>query len=345
VEPLLDDSARSTEPTQTGETGLPDSGTPNSTTQETGGTDSTTQETGPPGTTFQETPLEFDGDRPQNVLIVTIDTLRRDAMAVHGGGESEFFDNLASQSLVLDQHRSCSAWTLPSLHCLLSGRGNLAAGFAPSAAEDAVVMAPDDSVMLAERLASAGYATALVNTTRWMSPGFGLDQGYQVAFDQEGASIEDHSQAILSSATELVAGAEPWLLHVHLCDPHAPYSPPVEYLEGIDLQPIAYSPAEMPDHSSASNAYVLADITHKQLLARWFAAYYQGEVRYLGDQLGQIWQELEEMGALEDTLVVLASDHGEQLWDHGSLGHNTSLHHEENDAIVWFWAKNLIPGV
>ena len=54
---------------------------------------------------------------------------------------------------------------------------------------------------------------------------------------------------------------------------------------------------------------------------------------------------LEASGALEDTLVVVWSDHGEQFWEHGLHTHAYTMHYAENDALAFFWGKNLKPGV
>jgi len=71
---------------------------------------------------------------------------------------------------------------------------------------------------------------------------------------------------------------------------------------------------------------------------------YDAELRYLDDQLRTIWADLTARGLLEDTLVVLFNDHGEQIWDHGQQSHAYSLYAEENDGIAVFWSQNILPG-
>ena len=71
---------------------------------------------------------------------------------------------------------------------------------------------------------------------------------------------------------------------------------------------------------------------------------YRAELHYVDAQIGALIDAAEERGLLEDTLVVFWTDHGEQIWDHGSLGHSDGLYEEENRAVVSFWAETLAPG-
>jgi arylsulfatase A-like enzyme len=66
-------------------------------------------------------------------------------------------------------------------------------------------------------------------------------------------------------------------------------------------------------------------------------------VSLLDDRLADVVDQLDRAGLLEDTLVVVWSDHGEQFWEHGNQTHAFLLHSEENDAVAFFWAKNIVP--
>jgi len=76
---------------------------------------------------------------------------------------------------------------------------------------------------------------------------------------------------------------------------------------------------------------------------------YHGEVRYLDDSLGRLFRWLEHSGHLEDTVVVVATDHGEEFWDHGEVEHGHSFHPEVNDGLLLVhlpgaqqWWRNLL---
>ena len=70
---------------------------------------------------------------------------------------------------------------------------------------------------------------------------------------------------------------------------------------------------------------------------------YRAELRYWDDNFATLWADLDAAGALDDTLFVFYSDHGEQFGEHGHFHHGVSTHEEENRATLFFWAKNLEP--
>jgi arylsulfatase A-like enzyme len=74
-----------------------------------------------------------------------------------------------------------------------------------------------------------------------------------------------------------------------------------------------------------------------------FDLLYRGELRHFDDQFALLWTELEARGALDDTLMVFWTDHGEQFMERGLIEHANHLFAEENRATAAFWAKNLAP--
>jgi arylsulfatase A-like enzyme len=70
---------------------------------------------------------------------------------------------------------------------------------------------------------------------------------------------------------------------------------------------------------------------------------YRGEVELTDRVLSQLWETLERKGLLEDTLVVVWNDHGEQFWERGNVSHGFNVNSEESDGIAAFWARSLRP--
>jgi arylsulfatase A-like enzyme len=60
----------------------------------------------------------------------------------------------------------------------------------------------------------------------------------------------------------------------------------------------------------------------------WMKALYDGEIRYVDDNLGRLFNALKKMGIYDDSLVILTSDHGEEFWDHGRYYHGHSMYNE-----------------
>ncbi|MEZ4239055.1 MAG: sulfatase-like hydrolase/transferase, partial [Myxococcota bacterium] len=174
---------------------------------------------GPPGA------LAFDGPPPRNVLLLSIDTLRADAVTAD---DMPFLAGLAAQGVALADHVQCSDWTWPSTACTLLGRLPEDLGLAlriPPAPHEAL---PDGLDPLAVRLGAAGYATALVSRNAWLGPLYGNAQGYDV--HDWGAP---DATGTLERGAALIRERQggPWLVHVHLMEPHAPYVPPDAYLD------------------------------------------------------------------------------------------------------------------
>jgi arylsulfatase A-like enzyme len=117
-------------------------------------------------------------------------------------------------------------------------------------------------------------------------------------------------------------GGRPFLLWVHVYDPHEPYAPPREYLRLAKLVD-RYGPAfGWVGHVRTGS--VVLDGSQRT----WVRSLYGAEVRYVDDSLGLMLDTLERRGLFQDSLLIVTADHGEELWDHDSLGHGHALHEE-----------------
>ncbi len=91
-------------------------------------------------------------------------------------------------------------------------------------------------------------------------------------------------------------------------------------------------------------AMTTASPEDRDALGRHLQERYASSVRWLDDQLARIWQDLASRGLLDDTLVVLWSDHGEQHFERGYQAHAFTLYREESDVLGLFWSRGLAPG-
>jgi arylsulfatase A-like enzyme len=286
--------------------------------------------------------LVFEGTPPRNVLMISLETLRRDAVGFYGGEgpDTPFLDGLLAGGVALEDHRSCSNWTYLSALCALSGSDGLTLGFLPGGSESNEPL-PGDVALLVDRLAEAGYSTGLVTTNAFIGSISGMDARFGVFDERDEAPAEETTEATLAA---LEALEPPWFLHAHFFDPHLRYTPPDEYLGELDALPP--SPVDLVEKGVAGRIGAawdgLSEEDRETLLAH-LDARYRGEVAYLDDQLERLFTELDARGALEDTLVVLWSDHGEQLFEHGDFTHGRSLHVEETAAVAGFLAPGLAP--
>jgi choline-sulfatase len=256
--------------------------------------------------------------RPRHILLITIDTLRADALV-----GTPAIDALSGDSVVFTRAYSPAPWTLPALGSAMTGvspQVHLATGLGGRV--------PDRLTTAAEVLRRAGYRTAAFVSSPMLGPQSGLAQGFgeYTAFPEAaGAKPADPDRlAGLASRWLRAHGREPFFLWVHFFDPHTPYEPPAAYLRGLT------PPPGMGPHLSVEEH--LAIRLHERDPApperEWIRQLYRAEVRWVDAAVGAVIAELKRSGTYEDTLIVLLSDHGEELWEHGGVGHGHTLYQE-----------------
>ena len=294
--------------------------------------------------TADEALLRFSGLPPSNVLMLSIDSLRRDHLGRYGGAALPELDRLLSEGIVLEDHRSCSSWTYHSATCALTGGDQLSAGFMPQRLEGRVVPEiPAEATPIAELLRDRGWVTGLVSGNSFIGDPNGLDRGYeQIRIEalEPAERIIEQGLALLDPMQDT---SRPWFLHLHFMDPHMPYDPPAAYLE--DLPESEFSLIRHADFKEVFSRWDELDEAARERARADALARYGGEVRYLDDQLGLLMDALEARGALDDTLVVIWSDHGEMFFERDLYAHGNGVFYEENAAIAAFWARDLEPAV
>jgi choline-sulfatase len=275
-------------------------------------------------------------DVPRVVLIV-VDTLRADALSCYGSETpTPHLDALAEDSVVFDQARSPAPWTLPAMASLMTGA-------APRVhrVDDAHAALPDGWPTLAEQLRGAGYRTGAIGRNRFL-----VDRGFHQGFQDFDLFPRPRVEQPLGSALpfvarralarhastgQLVDRAIDWisaeretdfLLWLHLLDPHQPYTPPPQSLPGwTDAGRIGLSFDLLDEVRDGTFVPTDAEIERIRAL-------YLEEVRHVDAQIGRLVQHLKELGLYDDALIVLTSDHGEELWEHGGYEHGHTLYEE-----------------
>ncbi len=309
-------------------------------------------------TTGDQAALVFDGPPPRNLLIISVDTLRRDHVGrwdPSGRSDTPFLDGLLAEGVPLEDLRSCSNWTESSFLCLYTGQSTVDLGFEPLTHDNRAPPPPKTVDSLATWLHDLGYRTVLVSGSPFLSEGAilgraGWDVADYLARDELGqwATASDIAAQAVLRGVELMRDPKdsPFLLHVHFMDPHSPYEVPADQLEGVDgLDPLP-NDYDMSDVLSIQQFQAdFAKMTPEQRdnALAWLDAYYRGDVRLFDEGLAELWAALDAMGALDDTLVLFYSDHGEQFYEHGGWLHGQALFNEEGLTLGGFWARNLQP--
>ena len=280
--------------------------------------------------------------RPPSILLVLVDTLRADYLGAYGftGGISPNLDRLAAESVVFDHCFSPAPWTkpavaslftslLPRTHNVLTHKGRYIDRARPVTRTDALSAR---ATTLAEALQAGGYATAAFVANPWVQPDQGFGQGFD-HFDGRFAGNTTPAAPVLAAAQAWLATRprdRPFFAYIHLMDVHGPYDAPAADFEAVRASPDLGPPHRLDDAEvRAIRPYLTGLPWVRQPGARerrtWRARYAAG-VHALDRQLGPFLDALHADGTLAETVVVVVSDHGEELAEHGGWDHGFRLY-------------------
>lgn len=224
-----------------------------------------------------------------DIILVTIDTWRADAAGFAGNSrvKTPFLDGLAQRGVIFTNAHAHNVITLPSHANILTGLNPYEHGVR----ENAGYVLDDEIETIAERLKAAGYATGAFVAAFPLDARFNLDQGFDTYDDNYGKgrvssdfTLQERSaSAVLDAASTWWRAAEgrKRFIWIHVYEPHAPWAPPPMFASDYRADP------------------------------------YLGEIAAVDDALGR------QLGPLinDGTTVIVTSDHGEALGDHGELTH------------------------
>ncbi len=286
-----------------------------------------------------------------NVLLIVWDTVRAESLSTYGyeRDTTPHLSALAEEAIVFERAVTTSPWTLPSHASLFTGR------WAHELSANWNVPLDDAYPTLAEVLRSRGYATAgFVANQHYCSRVQGLGRGFLHYEDFNEVTAEFVLSAqitrrlVESSRLRRLTGWKdywgrkpaatidrrflrwlaarpdrPFFALLNYYDAHQPYRPPPPFDE-------RYGPSEWREgvrfraalrHAAPMDTYSL---TPRQSQGEQDA--YDGSIAYLDACLGRLLDELDARGVLDDTLVIVTSDHGEHFGEHGLRDHGNSLY-------------------
>lgn len=287
-----------------------------------------------------------------NVLLLILDTVRQPNLSVYGYARptTPNLEELAAEGVVFDMALATSPWTLPSHVSAFTGR--LPYEFSA----DFLTPYEGEFPTLAERLLQRGYVTAgFVANLLFCGYETGLNRGF-VRYEDYRISLGEfllstalgrriaHSRWIrrLVNRYDMVSrkrasdvtgdflawldrrfSDRPFFAFLNYYDAHEPYLPPPPYNERFGsaeprrnyLNVHRLRDTVRPDRASMSPEEVQAELDA-----------YDGAIAYMDEQIGVLLDDLRERGVLDNTLVIVASDHGEQFGEHGLHAHANSLY-------------------
>ncbi|MBX3245624.1 MAG: sulfatase [Myxococcales bacterium] len=264
----------------------------------------------------------------RNVLLVLVDTLRADKLAPYDPETRVRTPGLVAftqqASTFLHAHTQ-ENWTKPSVATLLS---SLMPWEHNTTQHESVV--PTSVKLLPELLRAQGFHTGAFIANGYVSDRFGFGRGWDSYRNYIREGRRTRGELVAADVLEWLDRRptdKPFFLYVHTIDPHVPYRPPAEHL-GLYGDTSYRGPVDFSRDATLLENIKLGRIRLAPRDRAHLEALYDGEITYTDVHFRGILDGLERRGLADDTLVVLTSDHGEEFWDHGSVGHGHSVWEE-----------------
>ena len=283
--------------------------------------------------------------QPSLVVLYVLDALRADFVG-HLGGDPRLtptLDRLAGEGITFGRHTSVAPNTLPSTKSLFTGRAYIERG-------DWKLPA-DGPETLAQAFAAAGYETAAFPGNPYLGNAHGTVRGFDHvagevvfrAYPEGPGAYSDNAERVQKAAIDWLdrrSGDAPAFLYVHTMHPHNPYDPP---------EPFHCRFGEEGASSIGGSSETLLDIKHgrREVDAADEAkirALYGGGLAYNDAQIALFIEELKRRYPAEEILLVVTSDHGEELFDHDGVLHGYTLYRDQLEIpLLFWWPGHLTP--
>lgn len=262
---------------------------------------------------------------PPSVVLVSLDTLRADRLGAYGSplSLSPVLDRLAEESVVFDRTVAQCSHTYDSHKSLFLSRYP--------------TLGTEEDFYLAELFREAGYQTAAFTGGGMVAAEFGFDRGFEIYEEAPGGFRDSLPRFEAWLAGRDPEHAPPFFVFLHSYDIHAPYEPDLKYVAGSLAE---YDGPIRPEDTSILIRQVMGldppregldEVEWTEDDRRWIEALYNGGVKEVDELFfSRILASLTASPSWEwdrDMLIVF-SDHGEEFFEHGSLGHGLTLYQE-----------------
>jgi len=268
----------------------------------------------------------------RNVVLFTIDTLRRDVLGLYGctEGLTPFLDSLSEEALVFDRAHSVAPYTQASFPGLLTS--------------SYIFDTPRSKQLSARRTLisealkkKAGVTTAAFHSNPYLCAYFGWNRGWDMFYDSMQDDVDSYSPYIkgdvlnrkvdrwlAAMGDDASAGGEPFFLWVHYMDVHEPYVPQKRFVERID-------PSLELDRDEMMRLFkdvVLPRDASDPSTVERLRKLYRAHVCEVDEYARDLFDVMKKHGVLSETTVIVTTDHGEEFRDHGGLSHDGKMYEE-----------------
>ena len=282
-----------------------------------------------------------------NLIFCSLDTLRADRLGALGNsrGLTPNLDRIASEGALFAQAFASDIPTQPSHTAMFTGQYGVNTGIVSHFHPDALL--EGDAFWLPTRMRKSGYATGAVDHLFAMKGWF--KRGYQDYMPPPGRSRSPGSQ-INEIAFEWITqkADQDFFLFLHFWDAHIPYMPPSPFKERFTAESAGRIDHEVTSLLKSRPSYPLFKKNSYDFLGDipnldYIADLYDAEVAYLDFEIGRLFDHLGDEGLLDNTMVVLFGDHGENMTEHDSWFDHAGLYDSVVHVPLIFWAPGRIP--
>lgn len=278
----------------------------------------------------------------KNVILLTIDALRKDVFGCYGCCESctPFMDSIQKNCLRFTDDQSAGPYTQASFPAILTSSYFLEYGKQKT-------LHPKKT-LISQVLKEKGITTAAFHSSTYLSYYFGYNRGWDKFYDSMQESVSDMYPFIKGSRINSMVKEwleshtansknNPFFLWTHYMDVHEPYLPEKKYVDRVDSS-IKMEEKEIFD--MFKNVILERDVSDikKVEIQRKF---YKAKVIEMDEYVKEFFGNLDELGLLDNTIVIITSDHGEEFGEHGGLSHDGKMYGELIDVPLFIFDKDI----
>jgi arylsulfatase A-like enzyme len=148
--------------------------------------------------------------------------------------------------------------------------------------------------------------------------------GLNAAYRQVVEKPDDGASYAVKHAKNVLKGERPYFLFINFLEPHLPYEPPDSYK--MRFMPDSISNSQAAEVNQNARDYNIRNIDMTDQDFDILERLYDAEINYVDDQIGRLLNIIDTRGDSKETMVIVLSDHGENIGDHGLMSHNYSVH-------------------
>jgi arylsulfatase A-like enzyme len=300
------------------------------------------------------------GGPPQGVILVQLDTLRKDHLDMYGYERptAPILRGLAGEGAVFQNAITQTSWTKAETPSIMTSLYPTTHGV-----HQIPDRLPASATTIAEAYRQAGYATLSYSSVVFTGQFTNLHQGFEELHEGESTAGRAGPRGAKTSR-EYVDRLVDWLgdhrdvpffVYLHFFDPHAPYEPNrpydtmwadpkgrEEYLRQQELVKKTITDAFMAQRGMATRAQLVEAGVDPEAYIRYSKDWYDGAIRGMDTEIGRLVERLRELGLGERTLLALYADHGEEFHDHGRMWHGQSVYGEMIRVPLILWGPGRV---